>query len=286
MTDLAAPAGVAAASGPRLIVNADDWGCEQHTTDRIFDCVRRGTVSAVSAMVFMEDSDRAAGIAVTHDVDAGLHLNFTAPFTGRSCPPALVARHRKVIGYLRGHKLAQLVFNPALVPAFEYVVKAQLDEYRRLYGVDPARLDGHHHMHLCANVLVQRLLPPATIVRRNFSFRPGEKSGLNRGYRRLIDGRLARRHTLHDFLFSLPPLEPATRLGRIFDLARTHVVELETHPVQPDEYRFLMDGDLVRRTEGVRIAPASLPRTAVSRPAVPRPAMPRGAVDSISGGQS
>lgn len=261
----------AAASGPRLIVNADDWGRDEYTTRRTFDCVRRGTVSAVSAMVFMEDSERAAALALEHGVDAGLHLNFTAPFTGAGCSPRLMAAHRKVIAYLRRHRLAQLVFNPTLVGSFAYVVAAQIDEYRRLYGAGPDRLDGHHHMHLCSNVLLQRLLPPATVVRRNFSFRPGEKSGLNRAYRRLIDGRLARRHRLQDFLFSLAPLEPAARLDRIFELSRTHVVELETHPVQPDEYRFLMDGDIVRRMEGIRIAPASLPRAAVH---------------SISGGRS
>jgi len=248
----------AAASGPRLIVNADDWGRDEYTTRRTFDCVRRGTVSAVSAMVFMEDSERAAALALAHGVDAGLHLNFTAPFTGAGCSPTLMAAHRKVIAYLRRHRLAQLVFNPTLVASFEYVVAAQIDEYRRLYGADPVRLDGHHHMHLCANVLIQRLLPPATIVRRNFSFRPGEKSGLNRAYRRFVDGRLARRHRLADFLFSLPPIEPAGRLERIFDLARRHVVELETHAVHPEEYRILETGQLLAWTRNVRILPYSV----------------------------
>ena len=220
IADLRAPvaAAVAAVSGPRLIVNADDWGRDENTTCRTFECVRRGTVSAVSAMVFMEDSERAAALALDHGVDAGLHLNFTAPFTGPGCSPAMIERHRRVIAYLRSHRLAQLVFNPALVSAFEYVVAVQLDEYRRLYGADPQRLDGHHHMHLCANVLMQRLLPPGTIVRRNFSFRPGEKSGLNRAYRRFVDGRLERRHRLADFLFCLPPLEPAVTRSSAYGL--------------------------------------------------------------------
>src|SRR5580704_8891452 len=62
-----------------LILNADDWGRDRETTERIFDCVRRGTVSSVSAMVFMQDSERAAGIAREANVDAGLHMNFTTP---------------------------------------------------------------------------------------------------------------------------------------------------------------------------------------------------------------
>ena len=52
-----------------------------------------------------------------------------------------------------------------------YVVKAQLEEFERLYGRAPNRIDGHHHAHLCANVVLAGLLPAGTIVRRNFSFR-------------------------------------------------------------------------------------------------------------------
>jgi predicted glycoside hydrolase/deacetylase ChbG (UPF0249 family) len=248
-------------SSGRLIVNADDWGQDAQTTRCILDCVKRGTVSAVSAMVFMEDSDRAAALALDAGIDAGLHLNFTSPFTARQCVPGLLDRHNRIASYLRSHRFSQLVFHPALAKSFEYVVAAQIDEYRRLYGADPARLDGHHHMHLCANVLLQRLMPPGTIVRRNFTFRPGEKSALNRTYRRFVDGRLARRHRLADFLFSLTPLQPEDRLQRIFALARTHVVEVETHPVQPEEYRVLMNGEVVRHTRGIRIATAWLPRT-------------------------
>jgi hypothetical protein len=38
-----------------LIINADDWGRDAHTTDNILDCALRGTISSVSAMLFMED---------------------------------------------------------------------------------------------------------------------------------------------------------------------------------------------------------------------------------------
>src|SRR5437762_3797838 len=47
-----------------LIVNADDWGRDLYTTGRILDCCARGVVSSVSAMVFMEDSERAAAMAL------------------------------------------------------------------------------------------------------------------------------------------------------------------------------------------------------------------------------
>jgi hypothetical protein len=252
----------AAAGSGLLIVNADDWGRDAHTTGRILDCVTRKAVSAVSAMVFMEDSDRAASVALEHDIDAGLHLNLTTPFTARACPAGVAERQRRIASYLRRHRLAQLVFNPALVTSFEYVVAAQIDEFRRLHGVDPARVDGHHHMHLCENVLLQGLLPEGALVRRNFSFQPGEKGIVNRAYRRFVDGRLIRRHRLADFLFSLAPLQPRGRLERIFSLARRHVIEVETHPVQPEEYQFLAGGEIFRWTGDLRIAshPSHQPR--------------------------
>jgi chitin disaccharide deacetylase len=236
---------VDAPSAGLLVVNADDWGRDRVTTDRILECGLRGAVSSVSAMVFMEDSDRAAALAREHGIKAGLHLNFTTPFSGSGCPSGLLKHQRQLAQYLR-HRFAQVVFHPGLTRSFEYLVACQLDEFRRIYGGDPEKLDGHHHMHLCANVLLQRLLPPGTIVRRNFSFKRGEKGPWNRLYRSLVDHSLARRHRLVDFFFSLPPLEPENRLLRIYSLARQFVVELETHPVRPDEYRYLAGGKFFR----------------------------------------
>jgi len=239
-----------------LIVNADDWGRDVQTTDRIFDCLVPGGVSAVSAMVFMEDSERAASLAREHRVDAGLHLNLTTPFSDPRLPPGLLRRQSEIASYLRRHRLAPYFFNPALARTCAYVVAAQIDEFGRLYGVEPARIDGHHHMHLCANVLAGRLLPARTLVRRNFCFEPGEKSRLNRAYRRLVDRVLSRRHRLTDLFFSIQPMEPRARLDRICSLARTAIVELETHPAHLPEYRFLRSGDILR--SGVRIgAPSS-----------------------------
>ena len=62
------------------------------------------------------------------------------------------------------------VFHPGLMRKFDYLVSAQIDEFRRLYGCAPDRIDGHHHMHLGANVLMMESLPAGTLGRRNFSF--------------------------------------------------------------------------------------------------------------------
>lgn len=242
-----------------LIVNADDWGRDGQTTDRIFECIGRRTVSSGSAMVFMEDSDRAAAIAREFDIDLGLHLNFTEPFSSKNCPARVLERQRKLAAYLQGHRLARVVFNPLLVRDFDYVARAQLDEFHRLYAVEPQRLDGHHHMHLCANVLLQRLLPSRVTIRRNFTFQPEEKGVLNRWYRRGVDWSLARHHFLVDFFFQLEPLEPTDRLRKIFSLARQFVVEVETHPAKPDEYCFLTNGEIADLLGNIPIAPRFAP---------------------------
>jgi predicted glycoside hydrolase/deacetylase ChbG (UPF0249 family) len=238
----------------KLIINADDWGRNQETTDRIFECIRHRTVSSASAMVFMEDSERAAEIAREKAVDTGLHVNFTTDFSERNVPSLLKDKQQRISAYLRRRRLNQAIFHPGLRGAFEYVMAAQLQEYTRLYGDRPARIDGHHHMHLCANAVLARLLPSGTIVRRNFSFQPGEKSVVNRIYRKTLDAMLARRHRLTDYFFSLPPLEPQNRLERIIALARKFEVEVETHPVNTDEYRFLTGEGVDRWAGTVQIA--------------------------------
>jgi chitin disaccharide deacetylase len=229
-----------------VIVNADDWGRDAATTNRSLECFQRGTVSSVSGMVFMEDSERAAALARLHGVDSGLHLNFTLAFSAASCSARLKEHQGKIARFLGAHRFASAVYHPGLAASFEYVVSRQLDEYERLYGAPARRVDGHHHMHLCANVVRQKLLPEGIIVRRNLSFRPGEKGTLNRFYRNHLDARIARRHRLTDYFFDLLPLEPPSRLVGILELADRFDVEVETHPIRDEEFRFLVDEGLSR----------------------------------------
>lgn len=237
-----------------VIVNADDWGQDAETTDRSLECALRGTISSVSAMVFMKDSQRAASIAAAHHVDTGLHLNLTDSFSGPECPGSLAEHQRKIMRFLRSHRLAQVVYNPLLARSFDYSVRAQLEEYRRLFGAPVKRVDGHHHMHLCANVVAQKLLPAGAIVRRNFSFWPGEKSFANRAYRHWQDRRLALRHRLADYLFPLSALEVEDKKKRIVALTRRFNVEIETHPVNAEESSVLNDEQFMLSACGVSIA--------------------------------
>ena len=238
----------------RLIINADDWGFDEQTTDRTLDCFNHGALSSASGMVFMQDSERAAKIAVERGLDIGLHLNLSAPFSSSAIPAALTNHHQKVRTYLRSNRFAQLMYHPGLANSFEYVVARQFEEFARLYGRMPDRIDGHHHMHLCANVLFARLLPAGTMVRRNLSFAPGEKSWMNRRYRRWVDRKLAARHALTDHFFSLAPVQSESRLRKIFLLAQHFVVEVEAHPAIPEEQSFLCGGGPLRVSSGLAIA--------------------------------
>jgi len=239
--------------GATVIVNADDWGRDTLTTDRTLDCALNGVISSVGAMLFMEDSERAADLALQHKIDAGLHLNFTMPFTAPHCPNKLLEHQARLSRFLTSHRLAPLIYHPGLAASFEYVVKAQLGEYQRLYGATASRMDGHHHMHLCMNVMLQKLIPPGIIVRRNFTFGPGEKGYFNRLYRGWQDRILARRDRITDYFFDLIPLQPS-RLQKIFDLAICSNVEIETHAIDDAQYRFLLDGEFSRFAGDVGIA--------------------------------
>lgn len=241
------------ASHGAIIMNADDWGRDTLTTGRTRECVRQGTVSSVSAMVWMADSERSAAVAREEAIDAGLHLNLTSAFTSADVPVRVREHHEKVVRYLRSSRIASVIYHPGLRRSFEYVVAAQIDQYEHLYGAPPFRIDGHHHMHLSANVLMGKLLPECTVVRRSFSFRRGEKSLANRAFRRSVNAILARRHRLADFFFALPPMD-ATRLRGILCLGADSVVELECHPVNPDEYAFLTSGGISRCSEAVELS--------------------------------
>jgi predicted glycoside hydrolase/deacetylase ChbG (UPF0249 family) len=198
----------------------------------------------VSAMVFMADSERAAKLAKDHQLDnVGLHLNFSEAFTNRSCPETLKEHHKRIVGFLRRNKYAQLVYNPLLRKAFACSYHAQMEEFVRLFEKSPSHIDGHHHMHLCANLLLSNLVPVGMKIRRNFSFWPGEKSRLNRAYRGLVDYWLIRRYRLADYFFDLTQCIQGKKLDRVAALAKSSNVELMTHPIVNEEEEYLMSDE-------------------------------------------
>jgi predicted glycoside hydrolase/deacetylase ChbG (UPF0249 family) len=76
-----------------LIINADDWGRSPVETDAVLRCYQEGRITSVSAMVFMEDSERAAELARENELDVGLHVAFAELFTGGNYPGKLDQYH-------------------------------------------------------------------------------------------------------------------------------------------------------------------------------------------------
>jgi predicted glycoside hydrolase/deacetylase ChbG (UPF0249 family) len=240
-----------------LIINADDWGGWRSATDAALACFAARRITSATAMVFMDDSERAAKIAGDNGLDVGLHINFNQPFTRRNCPAPLLASHERIGRFLRGNKYAQLIYHPGLRADFRADFQAQLEEFERCYGHAPSHFDGHQHMHLCSNALLGGIIPAGQRVRRSFSFWPGEKNALNRAYRRWVDGRLKRRYGVTDYFFALAQCLAGPRLARVAQLAGTATVELMTHPEKPEEQACLMSERFGALIGALKIGPYS-----------------------------
>lgn len=234
-----------------IIVNADDWGRSSIDTDAALACHKEKRITSVSAMVFMDDSARAAELAKEVNIEVGLHINLTQRFSGKVRPRSLVDYHDRIAGFLTANRYAFLFYNPTLRREFQYVYQAQAEEFVRLYGEPPSHIDGHHHQHLCMNMLIDGVIPAGAIVRRNFYFWPEEKGFMNRTYRRIVDRWLARRYRLTDFFFALAQCLRGDRMTRVAELARTATVELMTHPADPAERGYLMSDGYLSAIGGI-----------------------------------
>jgi predicted glycoside hydrolase/deacetylase ChbG (UPF0249 family) len=237
-----------------LIVNADDLGRSKAETDAVILCHAKGRITSTSAMVFMVDSERASEAASDARIDVGLHVNFSEEFSGGSVPTELRKAHDQIRRFITAHKYALLIFNPLLMRQFEFVFAAQLAEFTRLYGRSPSHLDGHQHLHLATNMLVQRVLPTGVKVRRSFSFRRQEKSFVNRWYRSAVDRSLMHRYRVTDYFFSLSDHLALDKFERVICLARQANVELMVHPQRPAEHAFLMSDAYIEALARVRLA--------------------------------
>jgi predicted glycoside hydrolase/deacetylase ChbG (UPF0249 family) len=230
-----------------LIINADDWGASRYITDKIVDCIQRGTVTSVSAMVFMDDSVRAAQLALKKNISTGLHLNLSQPFSSSEIPRDLRDSQERIVSWLRSSKLAQAIYNPFLRKDFAYVFNCQYQEYANLYQKKPSRIDGHNHMHLCANMLVERHIPEGTCVRRNITFVKNEaKNYVNKFIRKQVDKVLVRRYVCTDYFFHVRQIAASGNaicysiLNKVLNLAIHSVIELLVHPGQSADYEFIM----------------------------------------------
>jgi chitin disaccharide deacetylase len=222
-----------------LIINADDWGINQIATNNILKCINNQVVTSTTAMVFMSDSLRAANIATSHQLSVGLHLNMTSPFTGNNVTIRLLESQKRLLNYYTKSKYARLIFNPLLIDDIKYCFNAQFEEFLTLYNKAPTHIDGHHHMHLCANMIFSDVVPKGCKIRRNFTFKSGQKSSVNRLYRKCIDLIILNSHKSTDFFYKLRVDENSNDLNEIIVLADKHNVELMVHPELTDQYNYL-----------------------------------------------
>ena len=229
-----------------LIINADDWGGNEFITSRILECLERGAIDSVSAMVFMSDSERAARIAREWKIDSGLHLNFTEPFSGNRVSAHLRRSQERIRSWLKSSRIAQAIYNPFLRRDFAYVFECQYQEYVYLYQRKPSRIDGHNHMHICANMFFDNLIPKGTQVRRNITFTDDQKkSGFNKFIRKRVDSILEKRFVCTDYFFHIRQIAPEMPeanevvLEKIMELATHSDLELLVHPGQQVDFEFL-----------------------------------------------
>lgn len=223
-----------------LIVNADDWGYDAETTDAIAVVHRAGGLTSTTALAFMKDSGRAAELARDlPELGIGLHLNFVEEYTDPETPEPVRARQRELIEQSRLLRLQRWVYNPFMRDRINRVVADQFQQFVDLYGRLPTHVDGHHHSHLAANVLLSPALPRGTKIRNALSDTHRHNPAIE-GLRRLRSEMIERRQLrTTDYFFSIvtawPEMRgtpPPTQLG----LAREASVEVMVHPVFPSEY--------------------------------------------------
>ena len=222
-----------------LIINADDLGRDREITNRCLDCYENRLITSASAMVFMEGSQFAAERAATASLETGLHLNYTLPFDSPEAPLRLKERQASILSYLNQAKWMSVLYNPLLKRDFEYVYQRQFQEYCRLYGEEPAKIDGHHHMHLCMNMIINPFIPSGQRVRRNLTFGVRQKSIVNRAFRKIVDAWLLGRYCCTDFVFGFEHLCVPDNQKDIIRKAHSLTVELVVHPGITEEYNFI-----------------------------------------------
>jgi len=135
-----------------LIVNADDFGCSEHTVDATIECFQRGILSSATLMPNMPAFARAAAFAREHpQFSYGLHLCLTdeRPVCDPATIPTLVAPNgcfwrtaqffrRALTGRIAGADLRREAL-------------AQLARLKDS-GLPVGHLDAHGHVHKAAIV--------------------------------------------------------------------------------------------------------------------------------------
>ena len=234
-----------------LVVNADDWGGGEATTDAILGAFEAGRITSASGMVHMPDSERAAEVAARAGLPVGLHLNLTEPFPeGGQAPRPVRERQRRVAERLGGAgrdghpgtaRLRKWLYDPAIKADVDRAIGDQLERFEALYGRAPTHFDGHNYVDLCPNVFLSRSIPAGAVMRNSLDCYPLERSAMGRirALRQRLRSRRLRStgYLLHIAQLRLDDAEaPDPRLR----LARDAAVEVMGHPDEEAELAAFM----------------------------------------------
>lgn len=233
-----------------LVVNADDWGGSEATTEAILGTFEAGRITSTSGMVYMPDSNRAAEVARDAGLPVGLHLNLTEPFGDPRTPTAVRDRQLRAVERLAGSggddhpgtaRWRKWVYDPTIRTLVDLAIADQLERFEALYGHPPTHFDGHNYVDACPNVFLSRSIPAGSLIRNSLDCYPLVRSAMGRlkGLRQRLRTRRLRStgYLLHIAQLSLEGEgSPDSRLR----LARSASVEVMGHPDDEAELAALM----------------------------------------------
>lgn len=132
-----------------LTINADDFGMTHGVTFGIHKAITQGVVTSTSAMTCIEGTDNhlEAFAAITNGA-IGAHLQLTTgnPILPPEKVPSLVNENGS---FPAKSKMLSWNINPDEIYAEWNAQIAKLEEW----GVSPAYLDSHHHVHLMGQIM-------------------------------------------------------------------------------------------------------------------------------------
>jgi predicted glycoside hydrolase/deacetylase ChbG (UPF0249 family) len=217
---------------PLLIVNADDFGWNRNATDLTVECFGAGQITSTTALVNMEDSERAAQLGREGGFPIGLHLNLTDPFTGSDVAHGERERQASACRIFGGGglRLRSWTYDPRITRLVEDAIRDQLERFRALFGQEPTHVDGHNHVQVCPNVVRAKALAGFKLRNALWAW-PSDRGAMAyaRAARRVLT---AYRFPTPRFFFDiaelhrLPPERAVEKLG----LARGASVEVMAHP--------------------------------------------------------
>lgn len=233
-----------------LIVNADDWGGSEVTTEAILRTFEAGRITSASGMVYMPDSERAAEVARRAELPIGLHINLTEPFSEPTVPTPVRDRQRHVAEQLAGvgrdgspgtARLRKWLYDPRIQADVDRAIADQLDRFRALYGRMPTHFDGHNYVDLCPNVFCSRSLPRGSRMRNSLACFPLERSAMGL-LRALRQAPRSRRFTSTRYLLHIAELRLQDGGGadRRLELAHRVPIEVMGHPDSEPEWETFM----------------------------------------------